>query len=201
MHYNQKKNISSEVSITRRFNVIVNEAFIGTDFSLNNLTGSGRVDVVCRIISSTFFLSNAFRKNTELNLLFKKTSQKITISGNRVRGINPDERAIAGVIKRIFTGNKPYLGIKVTNIDWNSFLSKLEGYLLLEDSPELSLENTTLDQITFTLGDQRGFSDEDLGILRANNNLEMVSLGNISYLTSNCISIVHYLFDKLMKKM
>ncbi|MFW9994430.1 MAG: hypothetical protein ACFFD4_20470 [Candidatus Odinarchaeota archaeon] len=185
--------------ITRHFNVILNEAVIENTFNLNNLTGSGRVDVVCRIINATFFLSNAFRKNTELNLLFKKTSQKLTIAGNRVQGINPDERAIAGVLIRVFKG-KPYKGIYLADITWNETLSSLNGYLLIEDSPKLLFDSKSVNlPVTFTLGDHRGFERDDLEKLQANSNLRPCSLDDRSYLSSSCITIVHYLIDKSRK--
>ncbi|MHA2295972.1 MAG: hypothetical protein ACXAEU_03455 [Candidatus Hodarchaeales archaeon] len=191
-----KKDSFAEIeSITRRFNVILNEAAIEETFNLNNLTGSGRIDVVCRIINSTFFMSNAFRKNTELNLLFKKASQMLTIAGNTVRGINPDERAIAGVLKRVFS-RKSYKGIEITDINWTETLALLEGYLMIENGSEIVFNNrpNPLPMI-FTLGDQQGFDQDDLEIFLTNNNLQSCSLGNHSYLSSSCITIVHYLLD------
>lgn len=176
----------------RTFTVILNEAFCDPNINLNNLTGHGRIDVVCRIISSTFFLSNNFRKNTELCLLFKQSSKLLKIDGSIVRGINVDERAIAGVLKRIFTG-KLYHGIYFTDIDWKKQLSGINGQLLIEDGSNSKLD--CQDCCDFILGDQRGYDSDDLDLLKNNSNINSVSLGSKSYLASDTITILHYLVD------
>ncbi|MHA2094281.1 MAG: hypothetical protein ACW98F_06600 [Candidatus Hodarchaeales archaeon] len=40
--------------------------------SINSLTSYGRLDVLCRCISTAFFLSNDFRKNVHLYIYFAK---------------------------------------------------------------------------------------------------------------------------------
>jgi len=181
--------------LTRRIiTVILNEAICDPDINLNNLTGYGRIDVVCRIISSCFFLSNGFRRDTELRLLFKKCSKLLNIDGRVVKGINVDERAIAGVLKRIF-GGKLYAGITFTSIDWNAYISGLKGISLVEDGPEKGLD--LLDCYEFILGDQKGYEPGDLDLINHNSKINPLSLGSKSYLASDTITILHYIIDAL----
>ncbi|MHA2073409.1 MAG: hypothetical protein ACW97X_02210 [Candidatus Hodarchaeales archaeon] len=174
----------------RKFIIISNTVNTSKLLSLNSLTGYGRIDVICRCINSAFFLSNNFRKNVTLMIFFLKNNKLLEIRGDKVRGINPDERAIAGVLKKVFQGTK-YTGIRFYEESLENLIKK-ENPIMLGTKGEYSISKIQT-QNTFLLGDQLGFQ-EDIYILLSN--LEKYSLGSNIYLSSQAITIINYLLDQ-----
>ncbi len=175
----------------RRFLIISNSVDTSKPLSLNSLTGYGRLDVLCRCISSAFFLSNDFRKDVILEIYFRINGKILEIRGDSVRGINPDERAIAGVLKRIFKEH-PHPGIRF-------YPSTLEGYLEGQSPLVLDMkgEYSTLmlkKHVSFIIGDQIGFIEENWQFF---SKLPKFSLGSHEYLSSQTITILNYLLDTL----
>ena len=83
----------------RRFLILGHKAAIEPDFTLNDLPGAaGRIDVLCRAIGATLFLSHGIRRDVETNLLLQD-SVHVRISGESVKRLNPDERSTAALIK------------------------------------------------------------------------------------------------------
>jgi tRNA pseudouridine-54 N-methylase len=114
----------------------------------------------------------------------------LEIRGDKVRGINPDERAIAGVLKKVFQGTK-YTGIRFYEESLENLIKK-ENPIMLGTKGEYSISKIQT-QNTFLLGDQLGFQ-EDIYILLSN--LEKYSLGSNIYLSSQAITIINYLLDQ-----
>jgi tRNA (pseudouridine54-N1)-methyltransferase len=73
-------------------------------FSLNDLPGSGgRMDVLCRCVNASLFLSHDMRRDTECCLVLcgeKEAPKTIRFSGAGVRSLSPDERSSAALIKK-----------------------------------------------------------------------------------------------------
>ncbi|MDD5047700.1 MAG: tRNA (pseudouridine(54)-N(1))-methyltransferase TrmY, partial [Methanoregulaceae archaeon] len=74
------------------------------DFNVNDLPGSGgRMDVLCRCVNSSFFLSHDLRRDVECYLVLcgePGPDKTIRISGGDVRHLNPDERSTGALLKR-----------------------------------------------------------------------------------------------------
>ena len=91
-----------------RFAVIGHKAVTTPDFSLNDMPGgAGRMDVLCRCINASFFLSHDLRRNTECFLILKggehaDPANTITLrfSGEKIKSLNPDERSAGALIKK-----------------------------------------------------------------------------------------------------
>lgn len=86
-----------------RIAVVGHLARTSGDFSLNDLPGSGRMDVLCRCINSSFFLSHDLRRDVECFLVFcgdPGPEKTIMISGEDVISLNPDERSTAALLKK-----------------------------------------------------------------------------------------------------
>ncbi len=176
--------------MTRRFIIISNTVDTSKPLSLNSLTGYGRLDVICRCISSSFFLSNDFRKDVILQIYFNMNKLILEIDGFTVRGINPDERAIAGVLKRIFRG-LDYSGIKFYKGTLTDLLSENQPVIL--DQKGKQLRNGFSKYQSFLIGDQMGYpsGNEQLFL-----ELEKISLGPIEYLSSQTINILNFRLDQ-----
>jgi tRNA (pseudouridine54-N1)-methyltransferase len=73
------------------------------DFSLDRLYESGRIDVVCRCVIASLWISEAMRKDTQLIVVLnsgKRPPVSIKFDGNKMVGIEPSERSIAIMIKK-----------------------------------------------------------------------------------------------------
>lgn len=88
----------------KQFIVIGHCARTDGEFSLNDMPGgAGRMDVLCRCVNSSFFLSHDLRRDTEcyLVLLGEPDSPKtILFRGNALRYLSPDERSAGSLIKK-----------------------------------------------------------------------------------------------------
>ncbi|MFX1286216.1 MAG: hypothetical protein ACFFB5_21420 [Promethearchaeota archaeon] len=175
----------------RRFLIISNSVDTSKPLSLNSLTGYGRLDVLCRCITAAFFLSNDFRKDVTLEVYFRINEKILEIQGDKVRGINPDERAIAGLLRKIFQGRK-FSGIRFYNENLNNFI-KNRKIVVFDSTGDYSI-HLLKDHDSFLIGDQIGFLEEDKQLF---SKLPKYSLGSHLYLSSQTITILNYLLDKM----
>jgi len=88
----------------KRFAVVGHLAVTSGTFSLNDLPGSGgRMDVLCRCINSSFFLSHDLRRDVECYLVLcgePGPEKTVLFRGAEVRYLSPDERSSAALIKK-----------------------------------------------------------------------------------------------------
>lgn len=74
------------------------------DWTLDDLAGqAGRVDVLCRIVTSALFVSHGIRDDTQVLLVFAADPDRPTavrFEGRSVRRLNPDERSTAARIRK-----------------------------------------------------------------------------------------------------
>lgn len=175
----------------RNFLIVSNTVDTTKSLSLNSLTNYGRLDVICRCISASFFLSNNFRKDVTLKIFFRINNKILEIKGNKVRGINPDERAIAGVLKRVFEGSN-HVGIKFYSESLKDILIKQE-FVVLDVKGTKSFDHFQENEF-FLIGDQLGFLEQDLQLI---SDLKKLSLGNQEYLSSQTILILNFLLDTI----
>ena len=175
----------------RRFFVISNTVDTSKPLSLNSLTGYGRLDVLCRCINAAFFLSNDFRKNVVISIFFKINNKILEIWGNEVRGINPDERAIAGVLKRVFNVHS-HPGTRFYSSSLEQYFQK-RNFIIIDKKGDQSLHKLS-EYDSFMLGDQVGFPKEIYFLFT---HQPKISLGIPIYLSSQVITILNYLLDNI----
>ena len=86
------------------FTVIGHTANTDASFSLNDLPGNGgRMDLLCRVVASSLFLSHGIRSDTICDLLLlaqPHPGRIIRFVGNEIRSLSPDERNVASYIKK-----------------------------------------------------------------------------------------------------
>lgn len=87
------------------FAIVGHLARTDSGFSINDLPGSGgRMDVLCRCVNASLFLSHDLRRDVDcfLVLLGPPSGPKtIRFSGATVRSLSPDERSAAALIKKV----------------------------------------------------------------------------------------------------
>jgi tRNA (pseudouridine54-N1)-methyltransferase len=73
-------------------------------FSLNDLPGSGgRMDVLCRCVNASLFLSHDLRRDTDCYLILcgePAGPKTVRFSGSSVKSLSPDERSAGALIKK-----------------------------------------------------------------------------------------------------
>ncbi len=186
----------------RRFVILGHKVPVSGDFTLNDLPGSaGRLDVLCRAVGASLFVSHGIRRDTEVVLLIQN-SVEIRIAGDRVRRLNPDERSTAALLQQALQQAtdeelQASPGILVAR---SSLESTLDGLVrrgarpvVLHEDGELLDPGALPADPAFILSDHLDFTDEELRILEE---LPRLSLGPTALHTSQCITITHYLLDR-----
>ncbi len=179
------------------FFIFLKHTQIDPKFNINNLAGEGRLDLLCRVFTNVFFLSNNFR-NSNLYVYFQKEAILIKFIGSKIKRVNPDERSVAGYLKKVFRiimENQP----KAEDFFWD--------YLSLDDIPKKIPSGYTLDpngtpiqhikfqknhSLIFFLGDHLGLNENEKSFLSC---YQAISLGKIELLGSQCITIIYHYVD------
>lgn len=182
------------------FFIFLKQTSIDSKFNINNLAGEGRLDLLCRVITNVFFISNSFRYSN-LYIFFQKEAILIKLIGSKIKKINPDERSIAGYLKKIFRIIME--GSKKNHEDF------LWEYIALEDIPQKIPFGYVLDpkgvhirelKISkdepklFFLGDHLGLNENEKDFLSA---YKTISLGKKELLGSQCITIIYHYLDEV----
>ncbi len=82
----------------RQFIVLGHEAPTTADFSLEDLSGAGRLDVLCRCVGAAVFLSHGIRENVRVHLVLDD-AYTLRFDSDTLRRLYPDERTIAARIR------------------------------------------------------------------------------------------------------
>ncbi len=187
----------------RQFLILGHTASIDPGFTLNDLPGgAGRMDVLCRAIGATLFLSHGIRRDVKTNLLLQGQVH-VRIRGDRVKRLNPDERSTAALIRHALKAlsgeeveSSPGITVAPRSLEDLMGSFEVEGVTpVVLDEQGTRVEDVTMPETpVFILSDHRDFSEEDREVLFEHVH---VSLGPTALHTSQAITIVHYLLDRL----
>ena len=194
----------------RRFAIIGHRAPSSGKINLNDLAGSsGRLDVLARAVNTALFLSHGIRDDSQviLHLLGGPgPARRIFFDGKSVRGLHPDERAIAGQIGRALKEPVPAIGqkselhsgfwhsggtIEQTLAEWRK--EEVAIFVLDAEGQDVSELKNAQRPLGFILSDDQPFSETDLHIV--NDELRL-SLGKQWLQGHACISIIHHVLDQ-----
>jgi tRNA (pseudouridine54-N1)-methyltransferase len=187
----------------KQFILYASKAVTTPDFTLDDLPGSGgRMDLVARCICNALWISHDLRRDTCIHVVACGSPNPpvvISFFGDRLRGVSPDERNIAAWIKKTVALKKKNPGIRIRKLSFQQLIEKLasEGnafYILNEKGIDIGSVKLKANPV-FILGDHEGLLREEEEFVERFEH-EKISLGSISYLASQCISVVHYELDK-----
>ena len=86
------------------FAVIGHRALTDGTWSLNDMPGSaGRMDILCRAINASLFLSHDLRRDVVVYLVLRGEpgpEKTLRFEGDRIRYLSPDERSAGSLIKK-----------------------------------------------------------------------------------------------------
>ncbi|MEE2812168.1 MAG: hypothetical protein VX627_03975 [Candidatus Thermoplasmatota archaeon] len=195
----------------RRFAIIGHRAQSSGKINLNDLAGSsGRIDVLARAVNTALFLSHGIRDDTDITLHLQGgpgPARRICFQGSTLRGVYPDERAIAGQVGKSLKEPVPAIGqmvelhsgflhsgggVEQTINEWSrdgvrTFVLDAEGAPF---NPDIHIS----DSMGFILSDDQPFSESEMKSMEP---LEKISLGDVWLQGHVCISILHHLLDSI----
>lgn len=194
----------------RIFIIVGHKATTEPSFSLEDIPGtSGRLDILCRSVTSAFVLSHGIRKDVlaYLVLLGGENPKTIQLVGESLRHLNPDERSTAALLKKalaveaapgwsmstpgifVRSGGLPRLLEDLRQRSVRLIYLKEDGkdFRCLRDEP---LE----EEMAFVLGDHSGMTAEEEALLTSAG-AEVVALGPTSLHADHCIVVTNWLLD------
>lgn len=179
---------------------MAHEAPTDAEFSLNDLPGAGRMDLLCRCINAALLTSHGVREETTAHLVLRGGGENedvtVRFEGEEVRGLNPDERSIAGVVsaaleERTYYEVEARHGVYVAERGLREVLDETDGEtVVLHENGESALDVEPPDEPTFVLSDHREFSEEELKAVEEDGALS-VSLGPIALHADHATAVAH----------
>jgi tRNA (pseudouridine54-N1)-methyltransferase len=185
----------------RAFCIVGHTAPTNGNFSLNDLPGSaGRIDVLCRFVQATLFLSHSIRQDTDcfLVLLGEPTPPKtILLRGSEVRFLNPDERSTAALLKRalslpvgsVFRPSTPGIYVRATGLP--ELIAEHVFALAEEKGSDLRAAATLPSAVLFS--DHRNFTEEEQTLL---SDLPRYSVGPCSLHADHAVTLFQNELDR-----
>jgi tRNA (pseudouridine54-N1)-methyltransferase len=187
----------------RTFVLYARKARTDNNFRLDDLINAGRMDLVCRCISSALWLSHNVREDVRIFIVLNGPSNPpvtICFQGSKLSKVYVDEVTNAKWIKKLLSMKfgKDWLDVDATKIARKSFqdiLTELNGKAYVLHEKGEFIENVKIDKNpSFVLGDQIGLPNKEEKFALRNG--EKISLGKNVYLASSCISIINWVCDK-----
>ena len=193
----------------RHYAIIGHKTPSSGKLNLNDLSGSGRMDVLVRAINSALFVSHGIRKDTKITLHLQGgdgPDRRVLFDGKKLAGVRPDERSIAGQIKAIMKLPIPPIGHykEVTQGIYHSGgdifntldLWKLEKINInILDAKGIDINQVSKkENIGIILSDDLPFNDKEIEKFTG---YKKVSLGGKWLQGHSCIAITQYVLDKL----
>ncbi len=191
--------------------IIIGHKAVTAPFSLNDLPGAaGRMDILCRCVNASLFLSHDLRRDVRVYLVLKGGSHPMLIrfDGAAVRYLSPDERSAASLIRKalekgaqgFWAESTP--GVSIKTGDFGDLLTELNKKIayLREDGDDIRLKQIEAgSDHLFVLGDHLGLTDEEEKIIEMHDH-EIVRVGPLSLHADHCIILLHNEMDRAEKR-
>ena len=175
---------------------------------ITDLKAAGRIDILLHSIISALFASNEFRDDVELHLILMgppNSPRHITIKYHKDNTISKKDlkklleialkRAKEGTVREIHPGvlvdDKPISKIVEELLEETQNIFLLDAY----GSHLKNFSKENLINPIFILGDHEGFEKKKKK--KKKKNIRRLSLGPITYFTSQSITIINYELDNL----
>jgi tRNA (pseudouridine54-N1)-methyltransferase len=187
----------------RQFVVLGHEVPLSSDFSLDDLTGAGRADVLCRCVNSSMCLSHAIREDTRVWLVLQDEFT-VRFEGSELRNLNPDERSTAALIRGALDEKDGAIGhmeaesspgVFISRRGLGGVLDELDGTVLaLHEAGEPIVETEPPAGPAFVLSDHRDFTAREAELLTERAD-RRVRLGPERLHADHAITVAHNWLD------
>ena len=155
------------------FVIVGHHARTDAGFSLNDLPGAGRMDVLCRAVNASFFLSHDLRRDVTCYLVLcgEPTPPKtVKLCGASIRSLSPDERSAGALIKKALSTicgsefREAGDGIWVRKGGLDRILTEIQVAVLDETGTDIRSAATLPD--AFLLSDHENFTGDEEALIR-----------------------------------
>ncbi|HUT38096.1 MAG TPA: tRNA (pseudouridine(54)-N(1))-methyltransferase TrmY [Methanoregula sp.] len=170
-------------------------------FSLNDLPGSGgRMDVLCRCVNTSLFLSHDLRRDVDCYLVLcgePAAPKTVRFSGKAVRSLSPDERSAGALIKKaldIPTGSEfreAASGVSVRKGGLARLMTEHTFAVLDETGSDVRTAETIPD--AFILSDHLNFTDDEESLVKM---CPRYSVGPVCLHADHTITVLHNELDR-----
>jgi tRNA (pseudouridine54-N1)-methyltransferase len=189
----------------RQFVVVGHDAPTTPDFSLDDLPGAGRLDLLARCVTSSLLQSHGIRESARIHLVLADEF-RVTVDGRTIRGLHPDERSTAAQIRaaleqrteavgRMAVETSP--GISLTRVGLAGTLDAVatEGTVcLLQETGTPAADLAPPADPVCLLSDHHDFTDGDRAVLKGFVD-ERVALGPEPLHADQAITVAHNWLD------
>lgn len=187
----------------RQFVVLGHDTPLSSDFSLDDLPGAGRLDVLCRCVNSSLCLSHAIREDVRVWLVLQNEFT-VRFEGAELRNLNPDERSTAALIRNALDAKDGAIGhmaaesspgVRISRRGFEGVLEEIDGTLIAlheEGEPAVEVEPPT--NPVFVLSDHRDFTAREAEVLRGRADAR-VRLGPERLHADHAITVAHNWLD------
>jgi len=175
------------------------------DFLLKDLPGSGkRIDVLCRDLAVCFDWGPTTWSKSNLEIVAVIADTRILTFSNPQDHIPRGEVGWASVIRDSLKGSPPSY-VDVSDGSLEDIIKKLKQttdsaiWVLDEEGDNLSdiMTMSPATQNSFMLGDHRGFDSQTVNLI-SQYNIQRISLGKKSYLSSHCLAAIISEFERMI---
>jgi tRNA (pseudouridine54-N1)-methyltransferase len=190
----------------RQFLIVGHDAPTTPDFSLDDLAGgAGRLDVLCRCVTSAFFRSHSIREAVRVHLVVGD-EYTVRFDGREIRRLNPDERSTAALIRGALAERAAAIGrmpaesspgVSIRRMGFEATLDDLASaatVIELHESGDPVVDVDPPADPLFVLSDHRDFTDREASLL-ADAADERVRLGPEILHADHAITVAHNYLD------
>ena len=171
----------------------------------DDLMKGGRMDIVCNVIISVFFISNEMRDDVRLHLIFDggpNNPRHLVLESNKDMPIS--KKNVAGLIKRMLYKAKDEEGLKeifpggfIEKKGFEAVVKELDkngkNILLLEKKGEDIRDINLKGNEVFIVGDQDGFPSEKRKFLKR---IDKVNVGPKILFASQVVTLINNELDR-----
>ena len=189
----------------RQFVVVGHDAPTTPEFSLDDLPGAGRLDVLCRCLTSAFLLSHDIREAVRVRLVLDG-AYIVRFEGSELRHLRPDERSAASLVRGALEVREEAIGAMEANPSPGVYVgsggferavddASAAGELLVlheDGDPIVDVDPPT--DAAFVLSDHRDFTDEEMATLREAD-ARRVSIGPRALHADHAVTVAHSYLD------
>ena len=191
----------------REFVVVGHDAPTTPEFSLDDLPGAGRLDVLCRCVTSALLLSHDIREAVRVRLVLDG-AYVVRFEGSELRHLRPDERSAASLIRGALEAREEAIGAVEATPSPGVYVGsggleravdeageRDELLVLHEDGkPLVDLSDDPPGDVTVVLSDHRDFTDDEAETLR-DAGARRVSVGPRALHADHAITVAHNYLD------
>ncbi|PSP97913.1 tRNA (pseudouridine(54)-N(1))-methyltransferase TrmY [Halobacteriales archaeon QS_1_68_44] len=189
----------------REFVVVGHDAPTTPEFSLDDLPGAGRLDVLCRCVTSALLLSHDIREAVRVRLVLDG-AYVVRFEGSELRHLRPDERSAASLIRGALEAREeaigameatPSPGVYVRSVGFERAVDDASagGELLMlheDGDPIIDVDPPT--DAAFVLSDHRDFTDDETAVLREAG-ARQISVGPRALHADHAVTVAHNYLD------